>query len=32
MREIKFRVYLNKMYYQNEYNEYNTNLVGIDFF
>lgn len=32
MREIKFRVYLDKMYYQNEYNEYNTNLVGIDFF
>lgn len=31
MREIKFRVYLDKMYYQNEYNEYNTNLVGIDF-
>lgn len=32
MREIKFRVYLDRMYYQNEYNEYNTNLVGIDFF
>ena len=32
MREIKFRVYLDEMYYQNEYNEYNTNLVGIDFF
>ncbi|MBS5869217.1 MAG: hypothetical protein KIC44_03105 [Fusobacterium periodonticum] len=32
MREIKFRVYLDKMYYQNEYNEYDTNLVGIDFF
>ena len=31
MREIKFRVYLDKMYYQNEYAEYDTNLVGIDF-
>ena len=31
MREIKFRVYLDKMYYQNEYVEYDTNLVGIDF-
>lgn len=31
MREIKFRVYLDKMYYQNEYNEYDTNLIGIDF-
>ena len=31
MREIKFRVYLDKMYYQNEYVEYNTNLIGIDF-
>lgn len=31
MREIKFRVYLDKMYYQNEHNEYDTNLVGIDF-
>ena len=31
MREIKFRVYLDKMYYQNEYVEYDTNLAGIDF-
>ena len=31
MREIKFRVYLDKMYYQNKYVEYDTNLVGIDF-
>ena len=31
MREIKFRVYLDKMYYQNEYVEYDTNLTGIDF-
>ena len=31
MREIKFRVYLDKMYYQNEYAEYDTNLVEIDF-
>ena len=31
MREIKFRVYLDKMYYQNKYNEYDTNLIGIDF-
>lgn len=31
MREIKFRVYLDKMYYQDEYVEYDTNLVGIDF-
>lgn len=31
MREIKFRVYLDKMYYQNEYAEYDTNLAGIDF-
>ena len=31
MREIKFRVYLDEMYYQNKYNEYDTNLVGIDF-
>lgn len=31
MRKIKFRVYLDKMYYQNEYNEYDTNLIGIDF-
>jgi len=31
MREIKFRVYLDKIYYQNEHNEYDTNLVGIDF-
>lgn len=31
MREIKFRVYLDKMYYQNEYVEYDTNLATIDF-
>ena len=31
MREIKFRVYLDKMYYQNEYVEYDTNLADIDF-
>ena len=31
MREIKFRVYLDKMYYQNEYVEYDTNLVEINF-
>ena len=31
MREIKFRVYLDKMYYQDEYNEYDINLIGIDF-
>jgi len=31
MREIKFRVYLDKMYYQDEYVEYDTNLIGIDF-
>ena len=31
MREIKFRIYLDKMYYQDEYIEYNTNLIGIDF-
>lgn len=31
MREIKFRVYLDKMYYHDEYNEYDTNLEGIDF-
>ena len=31
MKEIKFRVYLDKMYYQNEYVEYDTNLAGIDF-
>ena len=31
MREIKFRVYLDKMYYQNEYVEYDTNLAAIDF-
>ena len=31
MREIKFRIYLDKMYYQNEYVEYDTNLAGIDF-
>lgn len=31
MREIKFRVYLDKTYYQNEYVEYDTNLAGIDF-
>lgn len=32
MREIKFRVFFRgKMYYPNEYNEYDTNLKGIDF-
>ena len=31
MKEIKFRVYLDKMYYQNEYVEYDTNLAGMDF-
>lgn len=31
MREIKFRVYLDKMYYQDEYIEYDRNLIGIDF-
>lgn len=31
MREIKFRVYLDKMYYQDEYVEYDRNLIGIDF-
>ena len=31
MRENKFRIYLDKMYYQNEYVEYDTNLAGIDF-
>lgn len=31
MREIKFRVYLDKMYYQDDYNEYDTNLIEIDF-
>lgn len=31
MREIKFRVFLDKMYYPDEYLEYDTNLAGIDF-
>jgi len=32
MREIKFRVFFRgKIYYPNEYNEYDTNLKGIDF-
>ena len=32
MREIKFRVFFRgKMYYPDEYNEYDTNLEGIDF-
>ena len=31
MREIKFRVYLDKTYYQDEYVEYERNLAGIDF-
>ena len=31
MRQSKFRVYLDKMYYQDEYVEYDTNLIGIDF-
>ena len=31
MREMKIRVYLDKMYYQDEYVEYDTNLIGIDF-
>lgn len=32
MREIKFRVFFRgKIYHPNEYNEYDTNLKGIDF-
>lgn len=32
MREIKFRVFFRgKIYYPNEYNEYDTNLKEIDF-
>ena len=32
MREIKFRVFLrDKMYYPDEYKEYEDNLEGIDF-